>query len=151
MRQRPTQQTKHHFSSAMVSSFAFKATAALLSASTVSGFKVGSYTTETHPKMTWKRCTGKGGSNCSNVNGEVVIDSNWRWLHKVGDYKNCYDGNQWDTSVSFPLEVPQALKAVCKLTSLFRYAVATPLALKIVRWRAPSMPVPMVSRRAATP
>lgn len=97
--QRAIHPTQFYSFSAMVSSFAFKATAALLSASTVSGFKVGSYTTETHPKMTWKRCTGKGGSNCSTVNGEVVIDSNWRWLHKVGDYKNCYDGNKWDTSI----------------------------------------------------
>jgi cellulose 1,4-beta-cellobiosidase len=29
----------------------------------------------------------------------VVIDSNWRWVHKTGDYANCYTGNTWDTSV----------------------------------------------------
>lgn len=90
---------KSSYSSTMASPFFLKAVVALLSASTVTGFKIGSYTTETHPKMTWKRCTGKGGSSCSNVSGEVVIDSNWRWLHKVGDYKNCYDGNKWDSSV----------------------------------------------------
>jgi len=83
----------------MVSSFTLKATTALLSASAVSAFQIGSYQTETHPKMAWKRCTGKGGSSCTNVNGEVVIDSNWRWLHKVGDYANCFDGNTWDSAV----------------------------------------------------
>jgi len=54
--------------------------------------QVGKQQTETHPKMTWKKCTGKG--SCTTVNGEVVIDANWRWLH-TSDNKNCYDGNEW--------------------------------------------------------
>jgi cellulose 1,4-beta-cellobiosidase len=82
----------------MISPFTMKTLAAFLSASTVSAFKVGSYETETHPKMTWQRCTGTGGSSCTNVNGEVVIDSNWRWLHVNDDYTNCYDGNKWDAT-----------------------------------------------------
>jgi len=28
----------------------------------------------------------------------VVIDANWRWLHKVSGAENCYTGNQWDAS-----------------------------------------------------
>jgi len=56
--------------------------------------QVGKQTAETHPKMTWKKCSGKGGTSCTTVNGEVVIDSNWRWLH-TSDSKNCYDGNEW--------------------------------------------------------
>ncbi|KAF2469588.1 glycoside hydrolase [Lindgomyces ingoldianus] len=46
--------------------------------------------------MQWKRCTGKGGNSCTNVNGEVVIDANWRWLHVKDGYTNCYDGNAWN-------------------------------------------------------
>jgi cellulose 1,4-beta-cellobiosidase len=40
--------------------------------------KVGRDTAETHPRLSWQRCTSSG---CSNVNGEIVIDSNWRWIH----------------------------------------------------------------------
>ena len=48
--------------------------------------------------MTWQRCTGSGGNSCTNVNGEIVIDANWRWLHSVGGYTNCFDGNEWNTT-----------------------------------------------------
>lgn len=41
--------------------------------------KVGTDTAETHPKLSWKKCSS--GGSCSNVNGEIVIDSNWRWIH----------------------------------------------------------------------
>lgn len=58
--------------------------------------QVGQYETETHPRLTWQRCTSSG---CQDVQGSVVLDSNWRWAHKKGDYANCYTGNQWDTSV----------------------------------------------------
>merc|ERR1711970_1687178 len=26
----------------------------------------------------------------------IVLDSNWRWTHIPGDFKNCYTGNEWD-------------------------------------------------------
>jgi cellulose 1,4-beta-cellobiosidase len=48
--------------------------------------------------MTWKKCTGKG--SCTSVNGEVVIDANWRWLHTTEGYENCYDGNEWTSECS---------------------------------------------------
>ena len=57
---------------------------------------VGTNQAEVHPKLTWQKCTAPG--SCSNVNGEVVIDSNWRWVHKKGGYENCYTGNTWDSS-----------------------------------------------------
>ncbi|KAF2279987.1 exoglucanase-like protein 1 precursor [Westerdykella ornata] len=82
----------------MVSSFALKAITAFLAASPASAWLIGKEQTETHPKMQWKRCTGKGGSSCTNVNGEVVIDANWRWLHVKDGYANCYDGNKWNTT-----------------------------------------------------
>jgi cellulose 1,4-beta-cellobiosidase len=63
------------------------------------GQQVGKQQTETHPKMTWKKCTGKGGTSCTTVNGEIVIDANWRWLHTSGG-ENCYDGNEWTGACS---------------------------------------------------
>ncbi|KAK4118531.1 glycoside hydrolase family 7 protein [Parathielavia appendiculata] len=59
--------------------------------------QVGKQQTETHPKMTWKKCSS--GGSCTTVNGEVVIDSNWRWLHDSSG-KNCYDGNKWTDACS---------------------------------------------------
>ena len=67
-------------------------------ASSASAWVIGKEQTETHPKMSWQRCTGKGGSSCTNVNGEIVIDANWRWLHSTGGYTNCFDGNEWNTT-----------------------------------------------------
>ncbi|KAM7184712.1 Glycoside hydrolase [Rhypophila sp. PSN 637] len=66
---------------------------------TAMGQQVGTQTTETHPKMSWKKCTGK--AQCTTVNAEVVIDSNWRWLHTTGsNIQNCYDGNKWTSACS---------------------------------------------------
>jgi len=59
--------------------------------------QVGKQQTETHPKMSWKKCSGKG--SCTAVNAEVVIDANWRWLHDANQ-KNCYDGNKWTDACS---------------------------------------------------
>jgi cellulose 1,4-beta-cellobiosidase len=67
-------------------------------ASGASAWVIGKEQTETHPKMTWQRCTGKGGSSCSNVNGEIVIDANWRWLHATNGYTNCFTGNEWNAT-----------------------------------------------------
>ncbi|KAK4031492.1 glycoside hydrolase [Parachaetomium inaequale] len=58
---------------------------------------VGNQQTETHPKITWKKCSS--GGSCSSVNAEVVIDANWRWLHDANQ-KNCYDGNKWTDACS---------------------------------------------------
>ncbi|KAL2209767.1 cellulose 1,4-beta-cellobiosidase [Sarocladium strictum] len=57
--------------------------------------QVGTDTAENHPAITWSDCTS---GSCQSVNAEVVIDANWRWVHGVGGYENCYDGNDW-TSV----------------------------------------------------
>ena len=73
----------------------FAALTALLGVTTAQ--QVGTQTTETHPKMTWSKCTGKG--SCTSVNGEVTIDANWRWVHDKGGYSNCYTGNTWNTTI----------------------------------------------------
>ena len=62
--------------------------------------QVGKETAEKHPKMSWQKCSS--GGSCSAVNGEVVLDANWRWLHEVGGYENCYDGNVWTDKCSTP-------------------------------------------------
>ncbi|KAF2756015.1 1,4-beta-D-glucan cellobiohydrolase-like protein [Pseudovirgaria hyperparasitica] len=57
---------------------------------------VGTQLAETHPGMTWKSCTGTGGTSCTSNSGKVVLDANWRWLHDKGGYTNCYTGNEWN-------------------------------------------------------
>jgi hypothetical protein len=59
--------------------------------------QVGKEMTETHPKMTWQKCSA--GGSCSNVNGEITIDSNWRWVHEKNGFTNCYSGASWDTDI----------------------------------------------------
>lgn len=66
-------------------------------AAVVRGQLVGTYQTETHPTMTWQKCTAS--KTCSTVSGKVVLDSNWRWVHQTGTTTNCYTGNTWDSSV----------------------------------------------------
>lgn len=65
--------------------------------------KVGTQQAEDHPSLTWQTCNS--GGSCTTVNGEVVIDANWRWLHTVDGYTNCYTGNDWDTSICTSNEV----------------------------------------------
>ncbi|KAI0139931.1 glycoside hydrolase family 7 protein [Hypoxylon sp. NC0597] len=60
--------------------------------------QVGTQQTETHPKLTWKKCTS--GGSCTTTNAEVTIDANWRWLHTTSGTENCYDGNEWTSQCS---------------------------------------------------
>ncbi|KIM39199.1 glycoside hydrolase family 7 protein [Hebeloma cylindrosporum] len=67
-------------------------------AAIVRGQLVGTYQTETHPKLPFQSCTKSGG--CTNVgDGQIVLDANWRWIHHKDSATNCYTGNTWDTSV----------------------------------------------------
>lgn len=59
--------------------------------------QVGTLKTENHPPLKWSKCSE--GGRCTTVDGEVVIDANWRWVHTVEGYANCYTGNEWDVSV----------------------------------------------------
>jgi cellulose 1,4-beta-cellobiosidase len=59
--------------------------------------QVGTLTTETHPSLTWQKCTA--ANSCTTVEGSVVIDANWRWVHSVNDSTNCYTGNTWDATL----------------------------------------------------
>ncbi|KAA1469544.1 cellobiohydrolaseI [Dentipellis sp. KUC8613] len=59
--------------------------------------QIGTQTPEVHPSLTWQTCTADG--SCTNNDGSVVLDANWRWLHTTSGYTNCYTGNTWDTSL----------------------------------------------------
>lgn len=73
----------------------FAALSALVA--TAAAQQVCTLTRETHPSLTWAKCTS--GGQCSNVSGSVTIDANWRWLHTVSGSDNCYSGNLWETGV----------------------------------------------------
>jgi len=62
----------------------------------VTAQNVCTLTTETHPALQWAKCTS--GGSCTNVQGSITIDANWRWTHQTSAATNCYDGNKWDTS-----------------------------------------------------
>jgi len=55
--------------------------------------QAGTSTGEEHPAMPWQECTDSG---CETVDGTIVLDANWRWVHNVGGYTNCYEGNEWN-------------------------------------------------------
>ncbi|PWY91257.1 1,4-beta-D-glucan cellobiohydrolase A precursor cbhA [Aspergillus heteromorphus CBS 117.55] len=59
--------------------------------------QVGTLTEETHPSLSWQKCTSEG--SCTVQNASVVIDANWRWTHSVSDSTNCYTGNTWDATL----------------------------------------------------
>jgi len=63
----------------------------------VLGQQVGTYTPETHPSLPIQVCTNSTG--CKTLQTSIVLDSNWRWVHKVGDYTNCYTGDEWDSTL----------------------------------------------------
>jgi cellulose 1,4-beta-cellobiosidase len=70
----------------------------LVLASVVCGQQVGTYQAETHPTLPWQKCTKSGGCATQSA-GSIVLDSNWRWVHKTGTYTNCYTGNTWDATI----------------------------------------------------
>ncbi|KAF1327760.1 putative 1,4-beta-d-glucan cellobiohydrolase b, partial [Globisporangium splendens] len=59
--------------------------------------QVGTNDAEVHPSYPTKTCTTKGG--CVSEATKLVLDANWRWVHKVGTSTSCYTGNKWDTSI----------------------------------------------------
>ena len=58
--------------------------------------QIGTNTQEQHLNMKFQE--SESGS-CFDNYGSIVLDANWRWLHNVGGYTNCYTGNSWDTSI----------------------------------------------------
>jgi len=58
--------------------------------------QAGTNTAETHPALTVSTCTASG---CTTSTQSIVIDANWRWLHDVTGYTNCYTGNTWNATI----------------------------------------------------
>ncbi|KAG8899864.1 hypothetical protein FRC01_010342, partial [Tulasnella sp. 417] len=78
----------------------FKSTALLALSGLLAGVsaqQVGTLTAETHPSITWYKCTTSGG--CVAQAGKITLDANWRWLHSTSGSTNCYTGNAWNTSL----------------------------------------------------
>jgi len=73
------------------------AVAALSLLAAVRAQQVGTNTAETHPSLPAQKCTAKG--ECTTLNTAITLDSNWRWLHTVDGYTNCYTGNKWDSTL----------------------------------------------------
>lgn len=65
----------------------------------VSGQQASTQQAEVHPSLTWQKCTAPG--RCTTVQGKVVVDANWRWVHDKtsGSYTNFYTGNTWDATL----------------------------------------------------
>ncbi|CAE6478516.1 unnamed protein product [Rhizoctonia solani] len=60
--------------------------------------QAGTVTAETHPSLTWQKCTTSGGC-ATQSSGKIVLDSNWRWVHTTSGYTNCYTGNAWNSTI----------------------------------------------------
>merc|ERR1712166_400013 len=58
--------------------------------------QVGHQKTEEHLPMNRQSCTSSG---CQSEPAAVVLDANWRWVHKTGTSTNCYTGSSWDSSL----------------------------------------------------
>ncbi|KAF8878799.1 cellobiohydrolase I-II [Gymnopilus junonius] len=62
------------------------------------GQQVGTLTAETHPSLSWEKCTTAGGC-VAQPSGSVTLDANWRWVHSTTSSTNCYTGNTWDATL----------------------------------------------------
>ena len=63
--------------------FRAAALSAFVYLATVAAQQAGTQTAETHPSLTWAQCTASG---CTNVQGSVTLDANWRWVHDTAGY-----------------------------------------------------------------
>ena len=63
--------------------FRAAALSAFVYLATVAAQQAGTQTAETHPSLTWAQCTSSG---CTNVQGSVTLDANWRWVHNTAGY-----------------------------------------------------------------
>ncbi|CAE7130056.1 unnamed protein product [Rhizoctonia solani] len=75
-----------------------KVLASLALVAAVRAQQVGTSKPEVHPTLTWQKCTTSGGC-ATQSQGKIVLDANWRWVHNVGGYTNCYTGQSWDSTL----------------------------------------------------
>lgn len=69
---------------------------ASLAAFVCRGQQVGHQKPNLHLPLTIKHCTSSG---CTDEPQKVTLDANWRWVHKVNTYTNCYTGTTWDKTL----------------------------------------------------
>ena len=69
----------------------------LLLVGTVHAQLRGHLQVEEHPSLIVHECTKAGG--CIPHSKSVVIDANWRWIHKVNESVSCFDSNAWSKSI----------------------------------------------------
>jgi cellulose 1,4-beta-cellobiosidase len=50
---------------------------------------VGTQKQEYHIPVPFTECDASG---CQTKHGEITLDENWRWVHNVGGYDNCFTG-----------------------------------------------------------
>jgi len=91
---------------------------ALASLLAASAQQPGTTETEGNPFVRLTECTTVG--QCTHKDLKVTLDANWRWLHRSNSTDNCYEGEQWDSTLcSDPLQC--ARDCVLEGVSLERY------------------------------
>jgi cellulose 1,4-beta-cellobiosidase len=92
---------KHLSHSTMFSKTLAVCSATLLAATCTRAQNIGTWQTETHPKLDWKQCSSLGASACETVQGELTIDANWRWAHDKteGSWYSCVQYAQWNVTL----------------------------------------------------
>ncbi|GAP83183.1 putative glycoside hydrolase family 7 protein [Rosellinia necatrix] len=81
---------------------ALAVSSAILSAATsAKAQSIGTWQSETHPKLTWKQCSTSGPGACELVEGELTVDANWRWAHDKteGSWYSCAQYAEWNATL----------------------------------------------------
>lgn len=65
-----------------------------LSVSLVAAQHVGKQKVEEHLPMSHEYCSESVGG-CLREDTNIVLDQNWRWVHNVNGYTNCFDNDKW--------------------------------------------------------
>ena len=52
---------------------------------------------EWHERLSWSSCTPNG--TCQPVVAQIVLDSNWRWIHSKKSYQSCFQNGEWSRSI----------------------------------------------------
>lgn len=73
----------------------------LLAVTCTTAQTIGTWESEIHPKLDWKRCSSSGVDSCQTVQGELTVDSNWRWAHEnsEGGYRSCVEYAMWNKTL----------------------------------------------------
>jgi cellulose 1,4-beta-cellobiosidase len=54
----------------------------------------GTQKQEYHIPFPYSECTKSAG--CKTSQGSITLDENWRWMHNVNGYDNCFTGTEWN-------------------------------------------------------